>query len=188
MDTTRPGSIASTGSWQEDLAQSFSHLAETLRATQHGPENLLARIEALEAARAASMPDALAARLDAVEAAQARTLHTLEEIKASVDAAGAGSKTAEEFAKIVEEFKLEQLRLPPRLFNAAVFKSGAAIRPLPVGLNGKTPSNFPNTKGEFEHITRERYAELLKAYGLSTAGEKEERRERLRTFLGLTPA
>lgn len=39
-----------------------------------------------------------------------------------------------------------------RLHNAAVTANKMQIK-APVMANGKTPSNFPNTKGEFEHLT-----------------------------------
>ncbi|KZV89452.1 hypothetical protein EXIGLDRAFT_837247 [Exidia glandulosa HHB12029] len=197
----RPASIASASSsaaalWHDDLAQSFSQLAASLRAAPAASasafEELAARVAVLENARVQSAPDVLHTRLEAVEATQKQILETLERLQTTLDevqaAATGPRKSDEDLIKLLDEFKLEQMRLPPRLFNATVFKSGAAIKPVAIGTNGKTPINFPSTKGEFEHITRERYAELLKAYGLSTAGEKEERRERLRSFLGMTPA
>ena len=47
-----------------------------------------------------------------------------------------------------------QARLYARLHNATVTTNKMLIK-APVMANGKTPINFPNTKGEFEHLTSE---------------------------------
>ena len=76
----------------------------------------------------------------------------------------------------------------------------------PVMANGKTPINFPNTKGEFEHLTsessiaranwlsvcsrgaaEERYEHILKSYDLPIKGDTNAKRQALREFIGLTP-
>lgn len=51
--------------------------------------------------------------------------------------------------------------------------------------SGKPPPDHPNTKGEFEHLTKERYEGLLKAYDQPIKGDTAAKREALRKFLGL---
>ncbi|KAF7800175.1 hypothetical protein EIP86_011422 [Pleurotus ostreatoroseus] len=53
--------------------------------------------------------------------------------------------------------------------------------------NGKTPPYFPATKGEFEHLTKERYEALLKGYGVPLKGDTNAKRQTLREFIGLSP-
>ncbi|PSR77464.1 hypothetical protein PHLCEN_2v7895 [Hermanssonia centrifuga] len=53
--------------------------------------------------------------------------------------------------------------------------------------NGKTPQNFPATKGEFEHLTKERYEFMLKSYGVPIKGDTAAKRQTLREFIGLSP-
>ena len=75
----------------------------------------------------------------------------------------------------------------------------------PMTANGKPPVNFPNTKGEFEHLTsrfcpgtllrmtslismpEERYEQILKSYNVPIKGDTNAKREALREFIGLTP-
>ena len=45
-----------------------------------------------------------------------------------------------------------QARLYARLLNSTITTNKMALTP-PVMANGKTPQNFPATKGEFEHLT-----------------------------------
>ncbi|THH19880.1 hypothetical protein EUX98_g8692 [Antrodiella citrinella] len=87
---------------------------------------------------------------------------------------------------ILETLKVEQARLYPRLQNAAVTLNKQAIKPLPVQGTGKAPINFPATKGEFEHLTKERYEALLKSYGLPVKGDTAAKREAVREYIGLT--
>ncbi|OSD00753.1 hypothetical protein PYCCODRAFT_1437097 [Trametes coccinea BRFM310] len=87
---------------------------------------------------------------------------------------------------IIETIKLDQQRLYARLHNATVTLNKQPIK-APIGANGKVPPNFPNTKGEFEHLTKERYEALLKAYNVPLKGDTNAKREALREFIGLTP-
>ncbi|KAH9886643.1 hypothetical protein C8Q73DRAFT_657839 [Cubamyces lactineus] len=87
---------------------------------------------------------------------------------------------------VIETIKLDQARLYARLHNATVTANKMAIQ-APVMANGKTPPNFPNTKGEFEHLTKERYEALLKGYNVPIKGDTNAKREALREFIGLTP-
>ncbi|RPD63526.1 hypothetical protein L227DRAFT_497473 [Lentinus tigrinus ALCF2SS1-6] len=87
----------------------------------------------------------------------------------------------------IDTIKLDQARLYARLHNATVTTNKMFIK-APMMANGKTPQNFPNTKGEFEHLTKERYEHLLKSYNLPIKGDTAAKREALREFIGLTPA
>ena len=49
-------------------------------------------------------------------------------------------------------FGNSQARLYARLHNSTVTSNKHAIK-APIMANGKIPQNFPNTKGEFEHLT-----------------------------------
>jgi len=87
---------------------------------------------------------------------------------------------------IVESIKLDQARLYSRLHNACVTLNKHPIKSLPMA-NGKPPINFPATKGEFEHLTKERYEAILKSYNQPVKGDTNAKREALREFIGLTP-
>ncbi|KAM5539522.1 hypothetical protein V8D89_006794 [Ganoderma adspersum] len=86
----------------------------------------------------------------------------------------------------IDTIKLEQARLYARLHNATVTSNKMAIK-APTMANGKPPQNFPSTKGEFEHLTKERYEHLLKSYDVLPQGDTKAKREQLREFIGLTP-
>ncbi|KAI0743112.1 hypothetical protein C8Q80DRAFT_1221354 [Daedaleopsis nitida] len=102
----------------------------------------------------------------------------------------AAEMAIEELQKRVEgainTIKLDQARLYSRLLNATVTTNKMKIQ-APMMANGKTPQNFPSTKGEFEHLTKERYEYLLNSYDLSVKGNTNAKREALREFIGLTP-
>ncbi|CAL1698650.1 unnamed protein product [Somion occarium] len=85
-----------------------------------------------------------------------------------------------------ETIRIDQARLYPRLLNGNVPLNKNQIHPLPMA-NGKAPPNFPATKGEFEHLTKERYESLLKSYGVPIKGDTNAKRQTLREFIGLTP-
>jgi len=99
------------------------------------------------------------------------------------------ARTVEELQKKVDDLaeiiRLDQARLYNRLENAAITNQKMPVKPL-VMANGKTPANFPGTKGEFEHITKERYEHLLKSYNQPIKGDTAAKREAVREFLGLS--
>ncbi|GJE96968.1 hypothetical protein PsYK624_131780 [Phanerochaete sordida] len=88
---------------------------------------------------------------------------------------------------IAEVIRLDQARLYARLLNSTITTNKMALTPL-VMANGKTPQNFPATKGEFEHLTKERYEFLLKSYNVPLRGDTAAKRQLLREFIGLSPA
>jgi len=181
--TTASSTMLPSSSWQQTLSASFNHLSEQFQSTSKA----IASVPAF--------PDqtfaAIMARLDDIEKAQQQLQEEINALKtqmANVPKTEPQTDAIDKaLASHVEEFKLEQARLAPRLYNASVVKNAVPIKPLPLK-NGKSPPNFPGTKGEFEHLTRERYQDLLAAYGLPTDGDKEMRRERLRAFLGMAGA
>lgn len=97
-----------------------------------------------------------------------------------------------------------QARLYARLLNSTITTNKMALTPL-VMANGKTPQNFPATKGEFEHLTstclpmilcynaqqnhraEERYEFMLKSYNVPLKGDTAAKRQLLREFIGLSP-
>ncbi|KAI0087515.1 hypothetical protein BDY19DRAFT_907366 [Irpex rosettiformis] len=89
--------------------------------------------------------------------------------------------------QVSEAITLDQARMYARLRNSAITSNKMLITPLAM-TNGKTPQNFPATKGEFEHLTKERYEHLLKSYGLPVKGDTAAKRQAVREFIGLTPA
>ncbi|KIJ61723.1 hypothetical protein HYDPIDRAFT_115532 [Hydnomerulius pinastri MD-312] len=81
-------------------------------------------------------------------------------------------------------FFSSQQRLPARLHNSRATIMKATLK-TPVAANGKPAPGFPTSRGEFEHITKERYEALLKAYGQPLKGDTEAKREALRAFAGI---
>lgn len=90
-------------------------------------------------------------------------------------------KKIEALKKVVE---IDQQRLPARLNNSRCTVLNTPLK-APVGNDGKPPPNFPATRGEFEHITKERYETILKAYGLPLKGDTDAKREAVRIFVGI---
>ncbi|KAI0769278.1 hypothetical protein BD413DRAFT_604900 [Trametes elegans] len=135
----------------------------------------------------------------AVDGPQAQRADVVEEVPAVGEGEGGEPERVrsptevalEELQKkvdgLAETIRLDQARLYARLHNAAVTANKQPIK-APVMAGGKTPQNFPGTKGEFEHLTKERYEALLQGYGLPVKGDTGAKREALREFIGLTPA
>lgn len=90
-------------------------------------------------------------------------------------------KKIEALKKVVE---IDQQRLPARLNNSRCSVLNTPLK-APVANDGKPPPNFPATRGEFEHITKERYEGILKAYGLPLKGDTDAKREAVRIFVGI---
>ncbi|KAL0945221.1 hypothetical protein HGRIS_000733 [Hohenbuehelia grisea] len=134
-------------------------------------------------------------RLAAIEEAQARLEADFGEIRTQIEsqvrengeteaANAAVNELSTQVKELAATIKLDQLRLYPRLLNATVTVSKMPIKALPTA-GGKPPLNFPATRGEFEHLTKERYEDILKAYELPIKGDTAVKREALRSFIGL---
>ncbi|OJT12102.1 hypothetical protein TRAPUB_11354 [Trametes pubescens] len=203
--------------WSQRLSVSFSHIAEQIAeasralAVAGAPASsapgaagevvgaLAARLEAIErnqelmGAQLQAVQDRLA-QLSVNGAARPRGEKGQGDVEEISEYDGE-FKTSTEIAieelqkqvqGVVETIRLDQARLYARLHNAAVTANKHLIK-APVLANGKPPPNFPSTKGEFEHITKERYEALLKGYNLPVTGDTNAKREALREFIGLTP-
>lgn len=109
--------------------------------------------------------------------------------KESSDGGNTLEKTVEELAKkvdgLAETLRVDQTRLYARLRNSLATNKTVLVAP-PMA-NGKTPANFPGTKGEFECMTKERYEHLLKSYDQPIKGDTKVKREAIRQFLGIPP-
>ncbi|KAI9448620.1 hypothetical protein BJY52DRAFT_1193279 [Lactarius psammicola] len=200
----RPG--PPLASWAAELSASFGIIAEQL---QHASRAIATHPLPTTpgAAGAADHLAVLTARLDAIEQAQERlavelaALRSLHAGKSRAPApneflpdaalsASSGTTAASladlerRLADMLAAQKLDQDRLYARLHNSRVTVSKMPIMALPT-TSGKPPPNHPNTKGEFEHLTKERYEGLLKAYDQPIKGDTAAKREALRIFLGL---
>ncbi|KAH9067962.1 hypothetical protein EDB83DRAFT_2519046 [Lactarius deliciosus] len=203
--STRPG--PPLASWAGELSASFAIIAEQL---QNASRTIATHASPISSSVAGGSADHLVARLDAIEQAQERlavelaalrSLHAgksrappNELLPAAASSASSGTSTTSSLADLERRLadvlavqKLEQDRLYPRLHN-----SRATVYKMPImalaTTSGKPPPNHPNTKGEFEHLTKERYEGLLKAYGQPIQGDTAAKREALRVFLGLPAA
>jgi len=121
----------------------------------------------------------------AVKEEQKALKDEVEDLKKQLSESVEFTKTLEKrIADMVSTFNTDQLRMPARLHNASCQKSPTEIKAPPIS-PGKIPKNFPNTRGEFEHLTRERYESILDEYKVKHSGDVHEKRETLRAFCGI---
>lgn len=168
-----------------DSTTAIAALASRLDAIERTQEHLAEELDAVrahmgKADNAPSTNGALAVEEEprapgtgAPEAEPTDLAKTVEELQKKVD-------------KLAETVRLDQSRLYARLRNAVIPINKTPISPL-VMANGKTPANFPGTKGEFERMTKERYEHLLKSYDQPVKGDTAAKRQATREFLGLPP-
>ncbi|KAH9175712.1 hypothetical protein EDB89DRAFT_1847275 [Lactarius sanguifluus] len=202
--SARPGPPLAT--WAGELSASFAIIAEQLQNASrtiatHAPptssvaggpaDHLVARLDAIEQAQ-----ERLAVELAALRSLHAGKSRALpnEQFLPDAVSSSSGPSTASSLADLERRLadvlavqKLEQDRLYARLHNSRATVYKMPIMALPTA-SGKPPPNHPNTKGEFEHLTKERYEGLLKAYGQPIQGDTTAKREALRAFLGLPAA
>ncbi|THH04209.1 hypothetical protein EW145_g5690 [Phellinidium pouzarii] len=163
--------------WTHRVSASFNAMADQIAAASQA----IALIPPLPD----TMFGHLQARMDEITNTQKILEGELAEIKEQIQGITGGPDTfKKQLDDHIAEFKLEQQRLPARLHNAMVTVSKATIKPL-IMANGKFPSQFPATRGEFEHLTRERYEFLMNSYGLPIAGDLAAKRQAVRIFVGL---
>ncbi|KAF9806317.1 hypothetical protein IEO21_08723 [Rhodonia placenta] len=179
-----------------DSTTAIAALASRLDAIERTQEHLAEELDAVrahmgKADNAPSTNGALAVEEEprapgtgAPEAEPTDLAKTVEELQKKVD------KLAEMFrggTRALTVFpRCSQSRLYARLRNAVIPINKTPISPL-VMANGKTPANFPGTKGEFERMTKERYEHLLKSYDQPVKGDTAAKRQAAREFLGLPP-
>ncbi|KAI0045805.1 hypothetical protein FA95DRAFT_85598 [Auriscalpium vulgare] len=184
--------------WTAHLSTSLSAIAEQLQAAAQA----VAQAPGSPCGAPHADISALEMRLAAVERAHAALAAELEELRGEGSSApeGAPSDVEQRLSEALATIKLEcvaratvlsdvdavnrQDRLYPRLHNSRVTVSKLPIMALPTA-SGKPAPQFPATRGEFEHLIKERYEAMLKAYGLPVKGDTNAKREALRVFIGL---
>ncbi|OCH86836.1 hypothetical protein OBBRIDRAFT_814407 [Obba rivulosa] len=162
----------------EAIERSQERLAEELDAVRGQLTRLNGSVMGKEKAERPVSPEVkeeMRERQEGVEVRQEADIRTL---------AGAVQELGAKVEGIIETIKLDQARLYARLMNSIVTVNKMPIKAPPMA-NGKPPQNFPATKGEFEHLTKERYEALLKSYGQPIKGDTNAKREALREFIGL---
>lgn len=205
-----PDALANSGSpsWQNAISASFAQLAVQFQAASHNiataipppPPTASSQYSTPEQNGPALL--ALTERLEAIEEEQRRLADAINALRnqflsmnqmkttdgpESIAPVPSGPSTADLEAIIKtqqEAFKLEQEQLPAKLQNALATKSLSPLK-MPPMKNRKQPPNAPATRGEFEHLTKERYEALMQAYGVPISGDINNKRETLRSFLGI---
>ncbi|KAF4568610.1 hypothetical protein EYR40_009984 [Pleurotus pulmonarius] len=182
----------SLSTWAAQVSSSLATLGEQISTISHvvpsdqiilrDAESVVARIEALEA-RHIHLEEEVAQIRRMIE-----QLHPHQDVGTGKQPEGGRKEDIDETQKKVDNIlatiQLEQSRLYPRLLNSTASMSKMSIQPLPTA-SGKPPPNFPATKGEYEHLTKERYEDIMKAYGLPIKGDTTAKKDALRAFLGL---
>lgn len=173
--------------WPHRLSASFSAMADQIAAASQALA--LVPSTAFSGNDMAAEFAFLKSKLASIESTQDRLASEFAALKEQFTELNTDKGPAlEELEKKVEALKkvveLDQQRLPARLNNSrcTVLKMGLKG---PVANDGKPPPGFPATRGEFEHITKERYEAILKAYGLPIKGDTDAKREAVRTFAGI---
>ncbi|KII84167.1 hypothetical protein PLICRDRAFT_702107 [Plicaturopsis crispa FD-325 SS-3] len=174
--------------WTRSLSMSFSAMADQIAAASQA----LALVPESAPVQGEQSPQdlrPLQERLETIVQSQERLGVEIETLKGKAILPQAEMQTrTEALEKKVDELfaamKLDEMRLYARLHNATATVSKMPIM-APAMANGKPPPNFPATKGEFEHLTKERYEGILKSYGLPAKGDTNAKREAVRVFIGL---
>jgi len=180
--------------WPSQLSSTLSTIAEQLLSVSRA----IAQSHRTERNDSASQSAAVMARLDALEAENGALRAEIDALKSApqivpvtsekyTESAGSGA-TYEELEKKIadmgERMKLEHAQLYARLHNARATASKMTLIAPPT-TSGKPPPGFPATRGEFEHLTRERYEAMLKAYGQPLTGDTAAKKEAARVFVGI---
>ncbi|PIL25654.1 hypothetical protein GSI_11404 [Ganoderma sinense ZZ0214-1] len=179
--TASQGEVAALAARLDLLERAQGQLGADLQQVQAQLARLEVSGTASASGSAAKQPEVAILEVEHAQASgedtsgfKSATEIAIEELQKKVDGA-------------IDTIKLEQARLYARLHNATVTSNKMAIKALMMA-NGKPPQNFPNTKGEFEHLTKERYEHILKSYDVVPKGDTKAKREQLREFIGLTPS
>ncbi|KAG9308661.1 hypothetical protein JVU11DRAFT_11618 [Chiua virens] len=182
--------------WPHRLSASFSAMADQIAAASQALA--LVPSTAFSGSDLSNELSGLKSRMEGIEQMQERMMAEFEALKtqfttldtgATVNGVsqGEGGKLEaleKKVDELAETVKLDQQRLPVRLHNSRATIMKASLK-TPVASNGKPVAGFPLTRGEFEHITKERYEALLKGYGMSLKGDTEAKRDALRLFAGI---
>ncbi|KAG2145664.1 hypothetical protein BD769DRAFT_851065 [Suillus cothurnatus] len=173
--------------WPHRLSSSFSAMADQIAAASQALA--LVPSTAFSGNDLAAEFAVLKSKLASIESTQERLAAEFTALKEQFTELNTDKGPAfEELDKKIEALKkiveIDQQRLPARLNNSRCTALKMGLK-APVGSDGKPPPNFPSTRGEFEHITKERYEAILKAYGLPIKGDTDAKREAVRTFVGI---
>ncbi|KAF8519343.1 hypothetical protein BU17DRAFT_90017 [Hysterangium stoloniferum] len=183
---------STTDTWRGNVSASFSQLSLQFQAASQA----VATIPQASDHTLSALND----RLDSIEDGQRRLAREIEQLKQEFaalsqrevepttptipQANGSGSDLEAALKEQLDAFKLAQEQLPAKLQNALATKSLSPLR-MPPMKNRKLPPNAPSTRGEFEHLTKERYEALMVAYDVAFSGDTNAKRETLRSFLGI---
>ncbi|KAH7882111.1 hypothetical protein F5I97DRAFT_1912203 [Phlebopus sp. FC_14] len=173
--------------WPHRLSASFSAMADQIAAASQ--TLALVPPAAFSGSEVSTEFAALKSRLESIEKTQERLSAEFDALKAQFSEIekerGPGLVELEKkLNELTDIVKLDQQRLVARLQNSRATVMKAPLK-TPILANGKPAPGFPSTRGEFEHITKERYEALLKAYGLPLKGDTEAKRDALRAFAGI---
>ncbi|KAG2039417.1 hypothetical protein BDR03DRAFT_951859 [Suillus americanus] len=173
--------------WPHRLSASFSAMADQIAAASQALA--LVPSTAFSGNDMAAEFAGLKSKLASIESTQERLAAEFAALKQQFTELNTDKGPAlEELDKKIEALKkvveIDQQRLPARLNNSRCTALKTLLK-APVGPDGKPPPNFPASRGEFEHITKERYEAILKAYGLPIKGDTDAKREAVRTFVGI---
>jgi len=167
----------SSPAWQNRVSASFSQLSKQFQAASQAVSTIPPSSDHAMVA--------LMERLENIEEGQRTLALEIKTLKEQFLIKPEPSTDLETSLKEqIELFKLDRDRLPFRLHNALATKSPSPIK-MPPMRNGKFPPNVPSTRGEFEHLTKERYEGLMTNYDIPISGDTAAKRESLRAFLGI---
>ncbi|KAJ8586845.1 hypothetical protein M405DRAFT_822679 [Rhizopogon salebrosus TDB-379] len=170
--------------WPHRLSASFSAMADQIAAASQALA--LVPSTAFSGNDMAAEFTSLRSKLASIESTQERLAAEFSALKEQFTELNTDKGPAlEELDKKIEAVKCySQQRLPARLHNSRCTVLKTQLK-APVAADGKPPAGFPATRGEFEHITKERYESILKAYGLPIKGDTDGKREAVRIFTGI---
>ncbi|KAG1744618.1 uncharacterized protein EDB91DRAFT_1039785, partial [Suillus paluster] len=165
--------------WPHRLSASFSAMADQIAAASQALA--LVPSTAFSGNDMSAELVSLKSKLASIESTQERLAAEFAALKEQFTELNTDKGPAlEELDKKIEALK--KVRLPARLHNSRCTVLKMQLK-APVASDGKPPPNFPATRGEFEHITKERYEAILKAYGLPIKGDTNAKQDAVRTFI-----
>ncbi|KZV63437.1 hypothetical protein PENSPDRAFT_211478 [Peniophora sp. CONT] len=186
----------STPAWPNQLATALGAIGEQLIVTSR--DITQASSSSISAAPVAGPSyadlNSILTRLAAIEEGQALLRKDVQDLK-SYGSAGPSSAAVSQPAstgdlekrieELQEALRLSQEQLYARLHNARATTNKSTIMAPVTAAGAKPPAGFPATRGEFEHLTRERYEAILKAYNVPLRGDTAAKKEAARKTLGI---
>ncbi|VDB88352.1 unnamed protein product [Peniophora sp. CBMAI 1063] len=181
--------------WPNQLASALSSAGEQLIAASRDIAQASSSPYSAPSGNGPSNADfnSILARLSAIEEGQALLRKDVQDLKSASSAAGPSSaaglssSSTGDLEKRIEELqealRMNQEQLYARLHNARATTNKSSVMAPATG--SKPPAGFPATRGEFEHLTRERYEAILKAYNVPLRGDTAAKKEAARIVLGI---